>query len=434
MRFLVPLLLTFAAFGIGSLVWRQVYRLPRFSAEKRTSIFPILLAVGVICHLAYTVLTPAFYAPDEQSHFNHIKFIASHGEFATQTCKLGDPSNEWEHNQPPLYYLALTPFYRCAEWLGLGLPLTVVLLRSFSFLLWLLNVWFGVSMLNRMQITNRVVRTFFLSLICLLPTYTFSSAAINNDNLLITLGGGLLCLLSRRDYSTKMALFAGLTLGLALLTKQSAVVFIPAIVVLVGGELLKKKLSWISGVVYLSLSLGSAFLIYLPWAIRNWQVYHTLTPEFMVVDRIHWPSFAYGCASAAHNLLKSFWAVSGIANDVGYPFPLVGILFLAACFAAGQLGFTRKRLNNALQVSRNQPLLLAMWVAVFINLLLVLRFGYLFGMGQGRHLFPVLFPIALLMGNSMRSWNVVKLEAHIAGGWIVYALTFAAYSLARFPR
>ncbi len=434
MRFLVPFLLTLMALGLGSLLWWQLYRRHRYSGGKRPNLFPALLAIGVICRLAYTFLTPTFYAPDEQSHFNHIKYIATHGEFAIQTTKLGDSTNEWEHNQPPLYYLALAPLYRFAEVIGLNQTGSVLFLRSFSFLLWLLNIWFGVTLLNRLQITDKIVRTFFLGLLCLLPTYTFSSAAINNDNLLITLGGALLCLLSRRDYSVKVSLLAGLLLGLALLTKQSAVVFIPIIVALGLVEMLKQRVSWNSGLTFLALALGSAFLLYLPWAIRNWQVYHSLTPEFAVVDAIKWPSFAYGCASAAHNLVKTFWAVSGIANDVGYPFPLLGMLFLIACFGAGQLGLQRKRSFDALHSPANRPLLLAMRIGVFINLLLVLRFGYLFGMGQGRHLFPVLFPIALLLGNWLRSLNVKKLEVHIAGCWILYAVTFAAYSLACFPR
>jgi len=434
MRLLVPILLTLVALGISGLIWWQLYRRHCYSNGKHPNLFPALLTIGVICRLAYIFLTPAFYAPDEQSHFNHIKFIATHGEFAVQTVKLGDPSNEWEHNQPPLYYLALAPLYRFADMIGLNQAGAVVLLRSFSFLLWLLNVWFGVALLNRLQITDRSVRTFFLGMLCLLPTYTFSSVAINNDNLLITLGGALLCLLSRHDYMAKNSLLCGLLIGLSLLTKQSAVVFIPVIATLGLVEILKKRIPWLSGLTFLALALGSALLIYLPWAIRNWQVYHTFTPEFAVVDQMKWPSFAYGCASAAHNLLKSFWAVSGIANNVDYPFPLVGILLLVTCLGAGQLGLRRKRVFDPLHATTNQPLLLAMSIGFLVNTLLVLRFGYLFGMGQGRHLFPVLFPIALLLGNWLRSLNVKKLEVHLAGGWILYAVTFAAYSLARFPR
>jgi hypothetical protein len=129
------------ALGIGSLLWWQLYRRHRYSNGKRPSLFPALLAVGVVCRLAYTFLTPVFYAPDEQSHFNHIKFIATHGEFATQTTNSATPRNEWEHNQPPLYYLAARTTLSLCQVAGLNQTGTVLLLRSFSFLLWLLNVW-----------------------------------------------------------------------------------------------------------------------------------------------------------------------------------------------------------------------------------------------------------------------------------------------------
>lgn len=425
---------TTLALGIGGLLWWWLYRGYHYSAGQRPNLFPTLLALGVVCRLAYTFFTPTFYAPDEQSHFNHIKFIAIHGEFAIQTTKFGDPANEWEHYQPPLYYLTLVPFYRCAEILGLKQDSIVLLLRSFSLLLWLANLWCGVTLLNRLQITDKIIRTFFFGMLCLLPTYTFSSTAINNDNLLIALGGTLLCLLCQRIYSVKNSLFCGVLLGFSLLTKQSAVVFIPVIATLGLVEISKKRISWWAGLTFLTIALSSAFLIYLPWAIRTWQVYHTLTPEFAVVAQVKWPSFAYGIASAIHNLLKSFWAVSGISNDINYPFPLVGMLLLATCLGAGQLGLRRKRHFDPLHAATNQPVLLAMSVGAFVTTLLVLRFGYLFGMGQGRHLFPVLFPIALLLGNWLRSLNVKKLEVHLAGGWILYALTFAAFSLTRFPR
>lgn len=434
MRPLATLILTLLALGIGGFIWQQLYRRYRYAAGKRPSLFPIVLTVGVLCRLAYIGLTPVFYAPDEQSHFNYIKFLAEQGEFPVQTAQLGDPGDEWEHNQPPLYYLTVAPFYSLAQMLGCNQTVTVILLRGFSIFLWLLNVWFGVTLLNCMQITDRVIRTFFLSLICLLPTYTFTSAVINNDNLLATLGGALLCLLSAGNYSVKTALFAGLLLGLALLTKQSAVVFVPLLGVLPIIEAMKKSIPWPASIVYLCLALGSAFLIYLPWAARNWQVYHTLTPEFLTTPLAQWPSFVYGMASAAHNLMKTFWAVSGVANDVGYPFPLVGMLFLVGCWSARVFGLRRNRQFNSLNATVNLPLLTAFLLGVSINVLLVLRFGYLLGMGQGRHLFPLLFPIALVLGSWLRPIALKKLEVHAVGCWILYAVTFAAYSLARFPR
>src|SRR5207247_8997280 len=101
---------------------------------------------------------------------------------------------------------------------------TVLSLRLFSLLLWLLNVWFGTVLLKRLRITDQAVWLFVMAMVCLLPTYTFVSAAINNDNLLATLGGGMFCLMARREPPRKASLALGLVLGLALLPKQCAIV------------------------------------------------------------------------------------------------------------------------------------------------------------------------------------------------------------------
>ena len=68
-----------------------------------------------------------------------------------------------------------------------------------------------------------------------------------------------------------------------------------------------------------------------------------------------------------------------------------------------------------------------------VNLLLVLRLGYLFGMGQGRHLFHLLYPVALFMAARWRAFPVKNLEPYTTGLWITYALTFLLFSLWRFP-
>lgn len=421
------------ALAVGGALWWRLGQQSRKAGDCNPSWFPTLLLVGVVCRLAYLFFTPTFYAPDEQAHFNYIKFIAERGEFPILTTKLGDPSNEWEYFQPPLYYLLLVPFYSFAKFLGFELTATVLLLRSFSFLLWLLNVWCGVTLLNRLRITDQIVRTLTLALVCLLPTYTFSSSAINNDNLLVTMGGGLVCLMARRDYGWKNALLTGSLLGLALLTKRSAVVFIPILLTLAGWELWRRQITWRRAISYLGVGLGLAFLIYLPWVVRCWQVYHTLTPELLSADVKVWPSLLHGLASSVHHLFKTFWAVSGIINDVGYPFPLLGMLFFVASFGA-KLFTLRQTSRDVLNSHGNQPLWFAFWVGVTINILLVLRFGYLFGMGQGRHLFPLLLPIGLGLGCWARLLSTRNWTAHLAGGWVVYALTFAAYSLTKFPR
>jgi hypothetical protein len=88
---------------------------------------------------------------------------------------------------------------------------------------------------------------------------------------------------------------------------------------------------------------------------------------------------------------------------------------------------------DGLNVEANGPLLAAALLAVFVNGVLVLRFGYLFGMGQGRHLFPVLYPIALLLAARCRAFPVKNLETYSVGVWVAYAVSFTVFSVWRFP-
>lgn len=393
----------------------------------------MVLVAGLLVRLAYVFLTPVFYAPDEQPHFNYVKHLAEEKSFPVQTSKLGDGSNDWENNQPPLYYLAATPIFAATQAVFHNQTATVIVLRLFSVALWLLNAWLVIVSLRRLGIEDGFVQVFAVAMVCLLPTYTFISSAINNDNLLATLGGGMLCLLTQRKRTLKTSLLIGLLLGLGLLTKQSAVIFVPLIGSLVVLDAFKRRINWSIAAQQIFITLGLAGLIYLPWALRNWNVYHTFMPENLVVTQIQWPSVMHGLASAAHNLLKTFWSVSGLSNDVGYPFPLIGFALLALPVVVFALDAKPVEKADVLNSEKNKSLLIAMLVAIVITVGLVVRFGYQFGMGQGRHLFPLLCPIALLLAVWLRRLPAKKLEVQAAGFWITYAASFAVFSLCRFP-
>jgi len=398
------------------------------------ALFLTLLVVGLLCRVAFVWFTPPFYAPDEQSHYHYIQYLAERHAIPVLNSKLGDASNEWEYFQPPLYYTLLVPAFVAAQAVFHSTAATVLVLRTFSVLLWLLNLWIGVVLLRRIKLEDELTRVLVFGLICLLPTYTFVSAAINNDNLLATLGGAVLCLMAQRQPSWKNSVALGLTLGLTLLTKQSAVIFFPAVALLTVLDAIRQRLPWRAAIRHLAVALGLATLMYLPWALRNWRLYATFTPEYLATDRLIWPSFFYGVASAVHNLAKTFWAVSGVSNDVGYPFPLLGFGALVLWWVGQQTRLLPERAADATNWQRNGPLLGAFLLALGLNLLLVVRFGYLFGMGQGRHLFPLLFPIALVLAAGWRKLPVKAVGLWVTGFWVIYAVSFTLFSLTRFPR
>jgi len=428
-------LTTAAALLLGVLLWIGLVYWQRRCPIPTRSLFAVVLAVGILCRLAYVFLTPVFYAPDEQSHFNYLKYLSENRAFPVQAGPMGESDNEWEYFQPPLYYLALAPLYSVVEAAFHNLAAIVFALRLTSVLLWLVNIRLGLILLQRLGIKDGFLWLSTLSLACLLPTYTFVSSAINNDNLMITLGTGVLCLMARHQKSLKTSLLLGGLLGVALWVKQSAVVFLPAIGLLFFLERHRQAITWRTMFWQLGVVFVLAALIYSPWAARNWHIYGTFTPEDLSAAAKTWPSSVDGIISAAHNLVKTFWSVSGISNNIGYPFPLFGMGFGLVCLAGLALGWKQ----NPDTISRirtlpNAPVIAAFGFAVVVNAILVLRFGYLYGMGQGRHLFPLLFSIALLLAVGLRSIPTRHPTIHLAGFWLAYALAFQAFSLCRFPR
>ena len=221
--------------------------------------------------------------------------------------------------------------------------------------------------------------------------------------------------------------------SLALLAKQSAVVFIPAIAARAVLDGIQQRVKWGAVLRHLGAVMVVAALIYSPRALWSLQVYGTLAPEFLILTPIQWPSFFHGLASASHNLVKTFWAVSGITNNVSYPFPLVGMLLMALCALAQQAGKGGARGESNTKLGPSGAMMWALLIAVFVNVGLVLRFGYLSGMGQGRHLFPVLFPIALVLALGLRPLPIKNPAVQAVGFWVAYAVIFTVFSLYRFP-
>lgn len=428
-------LITGAALLIGGLLWSGLAFWHGKHPLTARSLFAVMLASGILCRLAYVFLTPIFYAPDEQSHFNYIKYLSEKKSFPILTKGMGDPANEWEYHQPPLYYLALVPVYRFADAMFHHPATTVVALRLCSFGLWLLHIGLGLVSLRRLEIKEDLQWLCALAFGCLLPTYTFVSSAINNDNLLTTMGAGVLCFLACRKPSLKTSLALGALLGLSLWVKASGVVLFPAVGLMLIFQGFQGTIPRRAALMHLGLVFGLAALIYSPWAARNWRIYGSFMPEGLSVATKTWPSMVDGLISAAHNLTKTFWSVSGISNDIGYPFPLFGMGFALFAFAGLAIGW--KQAPRPVRDWMNSPNALitaALALAVLINLVLVLRLGYFYGMGQGRHLFALLYPIALLLAVGLRFVPARNPAIHLAGFWITYALAFQAFSLSQFPR
>lgn len=393
----------------------------------------LMVLIGALCRLAFVFGTPIFYAPDEQSHFAYIEYLCVHHSFPIQTSQTGAKTNDWEYYQPPLYYLAMQPIYFAASALFSTTAAVVRTMRCASVACWLMTVWLAARFLRFVEIADDALRDTTMAVICLLPTYTFLSSAINNDNLLIVLGGGIFCLLVRRTYSIAHVLSLGMLLGLAMLTKLNAIVYLFACLLLICFDTFAMRTRQKSILLRGSVICSIAMLIWLPWGIRNWQIYGSMTAEHIANIPTVWGSWREALSYIIRSLLRTFWAVSGKFNNVYGYFPIIGLLLTGTSFI-GLIAISRQSKRACQCFSRSS---LRLWQALaltlFVNIALVFRFGILYRQAQGRFLFPLLIPIAVFFSCGANH-TLSSYKKHVMMLFIGYAITFTFFSLWMFFR
>ncbi|MDQ5850884.1 MAG: hypothetical protein M3380_02205 [Chloroflexota bacterium] len=428
---------TAAAGGVvGLLVWRYLLHQGKgvVPAER---LLTTALVVGLICRIASAILTPTFQAPDEQSHFNYVKYLDVHQSFPVQVSKTNASSNDWEYYQPPLYYVLCLPVYWITSRLGGdGDYIIVRSIRSVSIMLWAINLHFTRKLLQNLLINDIFVRAFVICMITLLPTYVFLSSSINNDNLLIALGGLLLYIFSK-DITNARSILSGILLGVALLTKLTAVVYIFALIAVLATYYAVGKMSLTVALLRFSTASFIATAIWIPWGLRNIRVYGDITGEQVANIPYHWESSYDAVLSIISYISRSFSSVSGIHNNVIF-FPVVGFFLIGMSFI-GMFHQARSwqyffRLHPIQY--RSSSYMLGMALAVIINFVLIVRFGFLYNQGQGRFLYPMLAPISVFIavGIKLMMGSKCPQNAHIhaIGFFVTYLLSFTGFSLAVF--
>jgi 4-amino-4-deoxy-L-arabinose transferase-like glycosyltransferase len=266
-----------------------------------------------------------------------------------------------------------------------------------------------------------------------LPTYTFLSSVINNDNLIMAIGAGIVYCVVQPKASWKNSAAIGILLGLAMLTKLTSVVYAPFIVLFLLIGLVRKTTGW-SIAAHILLILAIAALLWSPLAWRNWTVYGSVTAEDVGNVVGQWESSFRAIWFALTNWQASFWAVSGIHNNISF-FPSLGIFVFYLALIGLLRGLFSKKEKLASFARKDINLIIASALAVLINYLLVIRFGLLHFQGQGRFFFPLLVPLSLLMAIGLRMYSATdseKARIHLTGAFITYAMSFTSFSLSMF--
>lgn len=391
---------------------------PAARAERLSWVWLGLLCLYALLHSAFYALNnPVFESPDEPDHLAFVNRIAS-GEWLPNQF---DASFTPEGHQHPLYYLLTGGILRIA-----GGPVSVDLPRSgLPFPAPHFNhspdpftsprdrgLFFGLRLLGAVMAALTTLQIGRASrklmplghvwlvaplVVATLPQFAFISSSISNDGLVLLLGACLTyasvsCAFESERRSHWIAL--GVWLGLALLTKKSALAYVPAVVVLAAVLALSKSLSPVGIAKRAGMALAIAALLFLPILIRNQTLYGELLASRMEVATLpnlaqaHSLDSPYFQTVFPESVPRSFIAQLGWMNILADPthiWWIVRALLLAIGLSVIALFDRARRAGTAF-----------CWAAFIGSVAGLVYYNLMFPQPQGRLLFPALAPISLL--------------------------------------
>lgn len=417
---------------------------------KRALPIAAALAAYLLAALAYVFITPLWQTPDEPAHYNYIRHLVTEaslpvlepGDYPAaylEELKAGGfpPGSDiapirYEGHQPPLYYVLAAPVL--AAFIGNPVSLQVHALRLFTVLVGLASLVVTYSLGLGLWPGRRARAAALAATVALIPMYTAVSAAINNDALAVALTAavGLLVLrtLTRSPIPRRRLTALGVLLGLCLLTKTTAYITVPLVVLALVLHGLRHRTPW-RGTAQAALALAlPAALLWLPWIGRNLATYGLSDP----LGLARHDSIVTGQLTTAELLaelsplrlliegitltFKSFWGVFGW---MGVPMHEQVYLVLAAASLTAVAGLGVGALQWVIRraprwEARAQVALLAAWG--LFSICGLVWYNMKFVQYQGRYLYAALPVWAAAMVAGMISAREHPLPTSLAMGAI----------------
>ncbi|RRR70115.1 MAG: hypothetical protein EI684_13820, partial [Candidatus Viridilinea halotolerans] len=331
----------------------------------------LILMLFLALHALYNWATPLGEGPDEPGHLAYVLFVAFEQRLPLQRPPPATSDVPGEGHQPPLAYLLAAPlvawlppderdiylhpnpdfvwaggaepgaFVRASRelWPWHGLPLAWHVVRAVSGLAGAATVALTFLAARRLAPHDPRLATLAALLVALHPQFLFTSALVSNDALLAALGAALLWhSLAQPQAPERWALLAGMLFGLALLTKQSALLLGPLLLVatwrISGGawrQALRLSLRW----------MVVTLLVAGWWYARNLWLYGDPFGLNLFQQKFTTQAFAWGDAaawqSALRQLFGSYWARFGWMNIHPPAWMLWGYALLCGVAFAGWL-------------------------------------------------------------------------------------------------
>ena len=387
-----------------------------------TVVLFLFFSLGVL----YNLVTPLWNPPDEERHFAYCEYIA-------HNCRLPVYRPDYEGNMvsmafhPPLYYIIGALLIKndrelLEEQIGIndgpgfnrmvppqirdgsaysGKVRSAYLLRLFSLIISGGTIFLIYRTALMLFPDAAAIASLVALLVATIPQFLYTSASISNENLNTMLSSAyLLALLYvlRAPYQIRYQVMSGFILGLCLLSKTTAIMYLPVTVCLICWLSFKEKRNPIAP---LGIIIGTALLLGGWWYLRNWLLLNDPTLSKTVAALNYWhirssnPSWSE-FIKIAHKTVVTFFGDFGSPklSIAGYHVAFYGIIIITGCI--GFFRYLYGRQQNAFQTQVLVLFLLSilggLGIYVYINI------KYL-GFFLGRYLYIVMAPLAIATGS-----------------------------------
>jgi 4-amino-4-deoxy-L-arabinose transferase-like glycosyltransferase len=421
--------------------------------ERRTerTVLALILVLFAVLGVTYSVVVPPFEASDELWHYPMVKYIADHWALSVQTPGV-ETSWRQEGSQPPLYYF-LGALATC--WIdtsdmeevrhlnhhvdnGVATPdgninlvvhqpareafpwhgtvLAVHLVRLLSVLMGVAAVYLTYLIVRQVLPDDPALALGAAAIHAFTPMYVFISGSVNNDNLVLPLSNlallMLLRLIQQRAWTTRQALMCylalGVALGLAFLTKTSAVLLTVLTALVVTARAVRRR-SWIEFLVGGSATLTPFLALVGWWLLRNLRLYGDLTGFNMflvILGTRDVPADLAQLWRERYSFAAGYWGNFGGLN---VPMPAWTYSVLNALVVVAALGLIVLWLRKVRGIDK--PLTIECWpmvICVLWGLCVFLAWGLWWARitwsSQGRLVFTSMLTWAFLLALGIAGW------------------------------
>jgi 4-amino-4-deoxy-L-arabinose transferase-like glycosyltransferase len=345
-------------------------------------------------------------------------------------------------NHPPLFYLLMSPVYWLVQ--HLDVDSQIYAFRLATILLGMATVLFAWLATRMLFPRDRFLAVTVPAFIAFQPQLSYEASMLNNDILAIALGSAIIYLLARgirRGFSWNLCCVTGLTLGCAILAKNTSIAFIPAIAIaMVLGIGWRSMRVWI---VRGAAVAGIAGVIAAPWFAYMWRTYGDLTAldriralqwwnltsrnPRTVMDQLTDPDFAW--LRWRETWGEFGWRLIPLDDRLNW------ILFWVCLTGlAGLLWWAVRQLlgsRDSAAISGVVTMIAICLVAYYA----ILQFGTTFALTQARYYFPALPAFAILVMLGYRAILPPAARPYAAAAFIVgwFALNVALFTVYVIP-